>query len=1093
MTITRETASRRIGLAVATALFILVYTHVVSAAASGKIAGRVTDTATGQPLPGANVVVEGTNLGAAADEKGEYYILNVGPGWYEVRAQVIGYTIARVLEVRVQSDITTVVNMELTPTIIEGEEVVVVAERPIVELGVGNTKSILSGDVLRDLPQLQFKDVLSRQAGMEVLDARGLIVRGGREHELSVSMDGMETRDAIDNNVYLRVNPDAVQEVEIQLGGFGAQYGRARAGVINVTTKEGGDNYAFTFDLRGSIPGQKHFGERWYERDRRLRLSEDAIHNPIMTDPRVVWNNEPDRVTGEPRYDTLEAAVMAPYGPPQWDSWETIANNIDPEDPIYGGFYGRPYLCQKLYEWRTRPGVTVYGDKSDINANATLGGPVPLLPNTYFFASGRFERSYYLVRAPQDYFQDWGTSLKISSQITPKLKLALMGKYMHTSGVNRTDAAIGGVASGINGLEDINPTKVESRSIIETPEAFGWFITTRAIDNFENEIWPYSELSISTRQRRNLGLNLTYVLSPNTFWDMSLDYGHYDIQGRYDTQKRDTTRTITLYDPADPSYSVDLSGPYAMAPRGYHRDEVLWGGSSGGLELITGVRLAGSYHNEEKSQATSLHFNTNLTSQITKHHQINAGFDYTALHIKKYEYRNYDIPDRHWWEWDVSPHEGAFWLQDKMEFGGMIATLGMRADFSFEDEWFDLEDHAYQAWLSQSWVRRSPGIDDREYYVEPDDPRIKPIMKKAKPRLKWAPRLAVSHPIGDKAKIFFNYGHYYQLADPEKRYYQVRREQSNAVITRLGNPFMDYERTVQFEVGYSQSILDVYSINITSYYRDISSLARQISMRGDRDSAFVILPPTGTDILPDTITYSRVSYQTWENSGSEDVRGLEIRFEKSIGQFFTASLNTAIEFYSTGRYGVTTINQETPVAGDPPFRQNPVQPSARPRINVTAGFRSPRAFGPEILGMYPLGDIRLSVLVWITDQLKMDYNAISGRRPEFQEFQNADWRAHHATNLKLTKRFSGLSRTVTPVFYVLVNNLFNTKNMFRAALQGRVRPPDGEVEDYLNSIKYDKNDQPGDYGKDYFYLPDPEPFYLFLNPRQIFLGIRLEM
>ncbi|UCD38435.1 MAG: hypothetical protein JSW54_02875, partial [Fidelibacterota bacterium] len=140
----------------------------------------------------------------------------------------------------------------------------------------------------------------------------------------------------------------------------------------------------------------------------------------------------------------------------------------------------------------------------------------------------------------------------------------------------------------------------------------------------------------------------------------------------------------------------------------------------------------------------------------------------------------------------------------------------------------------------------------------------------------------------------------------------------------------------------------------------------------------------------------------------------------------------------------------------------------------------------------PLGDIRLSFLVWITDQLKLNYNPISGRRVEFQEFQNVHWKAHHATNFKLTKRFSGLSTKVTPVFYILVNNLFNTKNMFRGALKGSAAIS-GEVENYMNSLKLEEGDRPGDYGKDYFYLPDPEPFHLFLNPRQIFFGIRLEM
>ncbi|UCH63614.1 MAG: carboxypeptidase-like regulatory domain-containing protein [Fidelibacterota bacterium] len=1066
----------------------LLYVSAVYPATGGKIAGRIFDEETGDPLPGANIIIEGTTQGAAADENGEYFILNVTPGWHVVRGQVIGYTVARIVGVRVQSDITTTVDIAMAPTVIEGEEVIVTSERPVVELGVGNTTTILSGDELNEIPQLQLKDILSRQAGLEVLDTRGLIVRGAREHELSLTLDGMETRDPIDNNVYMRVNPDAVQELEIQLGGFSARYGNARAGIINVTTKEGSPNYNFTLDVRGSKPGPKHFGERWYERERKLRLSAESISSPILNNPRVVWNNEPDPGTRLPRYDTLDAEIV-------FDSWETIASQVDSADLVYGQFYNKPHLCQELYKWRTRPEVTVYGDKPDINANATLGGPVPLLRNTYFFASGRFERSYYLVKASQDYFQDWGGGIKINSQLTPKLKLVLTGNYALTSGVNRTDAAIGTRASGVYGLEDFNPTKNETRTVFETPEAFAWFIQTRAGDNFENEIWPYSELSVSTRVRKQLGLNLTYMLSKNTFLDFTLDYGEFEIQGRYDTVKRDTTQTVTLQDQF--GNTATLTGPYAMAPAGFFRDlsQELWGSADRSLERITGVRLAGSYYNREDSWAGTLHLNTTITSQVSKHHQLMAGIDFAAMHIIKDEYRNYDIVDPHWWRWDVSPKQGSAYIEDKLEFKQMIAIFGMRADFSIPDEWFDVENHPFQAWLSKDWVQLPDGVYSFDFEVEPADPRIEPI--RVKPPIKYAlaPRLAISHPIGTKAKIYFNYGHFYQLPDPEKRYYQVRRYGLNyrGAIHRLGNPFLDYEKTIQYEIGYSQSLLDIFSIDITAYYRDVSQLAAPYTYSGYGDSSYIALsaetPGAGLDTV---IEYSRVTYDTWGSTAFEDVRGIEIQFAKKWGRFFTGSVNCSFEIYSTGRYGFRRIYQNT--ASDPRYWEGTnTKPSARPKINIHANFHTPGNFGPSILGMRPIANLSLNILFWLNSQTKQNYNAIN-RTQEYQEFQNVQWKPHHATDLRFTKRFGSGRARITPVFYVQILNLFNTKNMFRGAFKGDHDPaPDGEIGNYLSSLKYDEGDRPGEYGKDYLYLPDPEPFYLFLNPRQIFFGFRLEM
>ncbi|MEX0599916.1 MAG: carboxypeptidase-like regulatory domain-containing protein, partial [Rhodothermales bacterium] len=69
-------------------------------AQSGKISGQVTDAATGDPLPGVNVVIDGTTQGTSTGADGYYSIINVRPGTYDVRASFIGFTPQVVEDVR---------------------------------------------------------------------------------------------------------------------------------------------------------------------------------------------------------------------------------------------------------------------------------------------------------------------------------------------------------------------------------------------------------------------------------------------------------------------------------------------------------------------------------------------------------------------------------------------------------------------------------------------------------------------------------------------------------------------------------------------------------------------------------------------------------------------------------------------------------------------------------------------------------------------------------------------------------------------------------------------------------------------------------
>ncbi len=118
--------------AIASALSLLA--SVASGQFTGKIAGQVIDAESGKPLPGANVVVAGTYMGAATDDRGWYVILNVPPGVYRLQIFYLGYARVVVEGVQVHIDRTAKVDVKMQPTVLDlGQTITVTATRPIVE------------------------------------------------------------------------------------------------------------------------------------------------------------------------------------------------------------------------------------------------------------------------------------------------------------------------------------------------------------------------------------------------------------------------------------------------------------------------------------------------------------------------------------------------------------------------------------------------------------------------------------------------------------------------------------------------------------------------------------------------------------------------------------------------------------------------------------------------------------------------------------------------------------------------------------------------------------------------------------------------
>src|SRR5690606_6499572 len=163
-------------------------------AQSGKLSGRVVDAVTKEPLVGANVVIQGTTIGNATDVDGYFNILNVAAGTYALRASLIGYTPVVVENVRVNINLTTLVDFELREEAFMGEELVVIAERPIIQQDVSSSQVNVNADEIKKLPITNVSEVVGLQAG-----TRGLSIRGAGSDQISFVVNGATLRDARDN------------------------------------------------------------------------------------------------------------------------------------------------------------------------------------------------------------------------------------------------------------------------------------------------------------------------------------------------------------------------------------------------------------------------------------------------------------------------------------------------------------------------------------------------------------------------------------------------------------------------------------------------------------------------------------------------------------------------------------------------------------------------------------------------------------------------------------------------------------------------------------------------------------------------------
>ncbi len=218
------------------------------AGVTGKIAGVVKDAETGDPLPGVNVIIEGTSLGASTGLDGYYYIINIPPGTYNVKANMIGYKTVLQKGVVVKVGLTTEVDFELGSTVLDlGEVVEIVAKRPLVQKDLTSGRSVVTAEEIKEMPVESFRGVLTTKAGITTGADGAIHIRGGRSNEIAYMVDGIAISNPFWGGMATVVENSGIQELQVVSGTFNAEYGKAMSGIVNIVTKEGGADYHGNF------------------------------------------------------------------------------------------------------------------------------------------------------------------------------------------------------------------------------------------------------------------------------------------------------------------------------------------------------------------------------------------------------------------------------------------------------------------------------------------------------------------------------------------------------------------------------------------------------------------------------------------------------------------------------------------------------------------------------------------------------------------------------------------------------------------------------------------------------------------------------
>lgn len=946
------------------AALLVCSSQVLLAQNVGRIFGTVTDAETGESLPGVNVTIQGTTRGAASDADGTYYILNVPPGRYEVRASMVGYEPMVVTDVIVNAARTTTVDFSLIIEAIGVEEVTVTAERPDVERDKTSTSYVVRTEDIQSLPGVRdVGDVLSMQP--DIIDGH---FRGGRAGEELYTLQGMGIVNPLDNSSAFMPIMSAVEEVEVITSGFGAQYGNAQSGVVKISMREGSrSDWSGRLDARIRPPGRKHFGPSVYD-------PESQEYLRLLLDRRDVWlRGDPGADDPQPYYGSMASGLTSYF------AGDTLAQLA---------------MAEALYHQTRRDINRSYGQDIDYSVEAALGGPVN--NRMRMFLALRTLEAHPFVPTER-----------------PNTEYQAMGNVITDLWNGATLRISGGLASERNNV----------------------FPGSNSVSGYQQWIWDrVAGLRLQKRVNAQLGARMTHALNPSTYYELQLN------------TLRTTNRIGSAPTPSTIPDSVDINwviGTLAF-PNNNSPDRFDY-------------QLGDDTFTDENSWTIS--FDGSFTSQVTDAHLVNAGVQVNSYRLDISNFLNAQTT-RLLEDYVATPFEGAVFVQDKMEFEGLIANVGLRLDtwYSGVDNYTDL----YEPF----------GDPDSVGVFNPANALIEdpPIYTRVQPRI------GISFPITTETVFHLNYGTFMQR--PSFQYLVSKRigqRRNDPVI--LGNSALRPETTTSYDVGVVQALGAGFTLDVSGYYKDVKNLIQQ------------------ADFIDDRAGYQVSSYF---NLDYADIRGFRLALNKRRGAL-SGSINYQYS-YATGKSANATaatpiFNRDTTGVVTNDLRNVPTRDiildfDRKHNLVISATYVTRENWGPLIAGMHPLSGMTLSV--FSTARSGRPYTSPSDIRLINTETTPAEFN----TDLRITKTVRSFFG-VPANFYFEVFNLFNNKILNYSYLFRRPTPTNPnlplqyyeqyDIDDPENGVRYwwDKGRQ-GPFAVD-------QSFLIYDNePRSYSIGVSVE-
>ncbi|MGB9824252.1 MAG: TonB-dependent receptor [Candidatus Hydrothermia bacterium] len=918
--------------AVRAVLALAILAGYVYAGTTGKITGRVFDKETGEPLPGANVIIVGTKIGTATDLDGYYYLINVPPGVYTLRASMIGYNPQEIANVVVKVDLTTTVNFYLSSEAIKTEEIVVTAQRELIEKTATETRRIVTQQEIAQLPYTNFQSAIQMQAGVTGVN----VVRGGRDDEVAYYVDGMMINSPVFGTFYGYINTSAVQEMSLITGGFNAEYGQALSGVINVVTREGGTKTSGDLSVRTDqiLPEKLSYGST------RTTLT---LGGPVpFTNKKVryffsaetYWRDGTPGFNYQPKYPII-------------DAYENGTDEF------------RAYVDTGKVWW--------YSPSADTTPNYMVK---PLWKDYYEMAK---------------YWQDWYEKHPYMLPHTANQSYYLQGKISFLPAENIKILLSGNLAK-------------------EQTERYFY-------SNDQRFKYRQDRNRVDLNRRYQATLTINHILRNNLFYTLNLGYFYNKVRigirqpgyqpywfDKYlpSVKKYLYSRRIDElfsdfrfigYIPDPPTRKVIIPG-YIMYNFGPGNP---WGvGDQSNVNFIS----TGDYRviNRRIEQTRSAKWD--LTWQANKYHEFKTGFEYRGHMI---DYYHNSLP------WDANPfldvyntrpYQLAAYIQDKMEFEGLVVNAGLR---------FDYIDPKFHYYIDVSKI----GPNDVYMINLAEDT----IPKKATPKYQLSPRLGISHPVTERQVLHFAYGYFFQTP-PLTYFYSSTHMNIDEIMSRgnqlVGNPNLNAEKQIAFEVGVANQLNDFSALDITAFYRDIYQWVGSRKVKAIPMSFYI---------------YTNAAYgnsKGIETTYQLMMKNLSFRLAYTL-QFAEGTESDAFEAYENLYYQTYGID---PITGEPlavPTSITALSYDQRHTINASLNYSTPKGFGPY--GIF--GDVNISLIHRSQSGTPYTPRDLRGNIVGDINSERTPWT--HTTDGTISKSFNVAGKSIE--LRVEGFNIFNIKNV----------------------------------------------------------------